>query len=499
MRKRASGVLLHITSLPSRHGIGDLGPEAYKFADFLVSAKQSYWQILPLNPPSPLGYSPYNCLSAFAGNSLLISLEQLYRDGLLKQEDIAEKPEFPENTVDFKAVASYKAKMLNLAYERFKTKDNKDDYQKFCVENKDWLDDYAIFIALRQRYHNRSWGDWPEEFSNRDAKAIESAKAQLADAAEREKFLQYIFFKQYFALKKYCSEHNIKIIGDIAIYVSYDSADVWSHPEIFKLTKERKPHFVAGVPPDMFSSKGQMWGNPVYNWNVLQKTGYAWWLNRINHNAKLFDVMRLDHFRGFVYYWQFRAGDKTAANGRWVKVPSEDFFTQVFKTVSSEQIIIEDLGYITGSVRAVIEKFGLAGMRILLFGFGGDPAKNPHYFKNHITNSVVYTGTHDTNTVRGWFENEADVEQKKKLFELIGRKVSAKDVAWEMVKLAMHSKSRLAIIPMQDILGLGQDARMNLPATTKNNWSWRLSARQNWSKISKMLADLAVTCGRARP
>jgi 4-alpha-glucanotransferase len=241
-----------------------------------------------------------------------------------------------------------------------------------------------------------------------------------------------------------------------------------------------------------------MWGNPVYNWNVLKKTGYAWWLDRITHNAKLFDIMRLDHFRGFVYYWQFRAGDKTAAKGRWEKVPSEDFFSRVFRAVSSEQIIVEDLGYITANVRAIIEKFNLAGMRILLFGFGGDPKKNPHYLKNHIANSVVYTGTHDTNTARGWFENEAGKEQKKRLVELIGRKVSTKEAAWEMVKLALRSKSRLAIIPMQDILGFGTEARMNLPATTKNNWIWRIPVGQKWSQISEKLADLTVTFGRTK-
>jgi len=498
MRKRGSGILLHITSLPSRYGIGDLGPQAYRFADFLAGAKQGYWQILPLNPPSPMGYSPYNCLSAFAGNNLLISPEQLYHEGLLKRKEIEDKPEWPKGKVDFRLVVLYKMKLLNLAYERFKTKHKEDDYRKFCADNKDWLADYAIFIALRQRHKNRSWSEWPKEFRNRNTKAIESAKAELKDTIEREKFLQYVFFKQYFALKKYCNERNIKIIGDIAIYVSYDSTDVWTHPEIFKLTKERKPHFVSGVPPDMFSPKGQMWGNPVYNWNVLKKTGYAWWLNRIRHNAKLFDIMRMDHFRGFVYYWQFRAGDRTAEKGRWVRVPSEDFFTQVLKVVSSEQIIVEDLGYITANVQAVIERFHLAGMRILQFGFGGDPKKNPHYLKNHVANSVVYTGTHDTNTARGWFVKEAGEGQKKMLFELIEHKVSGKQVAWEMVKLVLSSKSRLAIVPMQDILGLGQEARMNLPATTKNNWIWRVSARRITPRARKKLADLTVSYARTK-
>lgn len=498
MRKRAGGILLHITSLPSRYGIGDLGPQAYKFADFLAQSKQNYWQILPLNPPSPIGYSPYNCLSAFAGNSLLISPEQLYHEGFLSRSDIRTAGSFPATTVDFTTVVPHKVKLLHLAYENFRKKSKDDSFNKFCEENKDWLDDYAIFMALRQRHQNRSWRDWPAERRNRNHRAIESAKVELRQAIEREKFLQYIFFKQYLVLKRYCNHRNIKIIGDISIYVSYDSVDVWSHPEIFKLTKLKRPRFVSGVPPDVFSPKGQLWGNPVYNWSALKKTGYVWWLNRIKHNAKLFDMMRLDHFRGFVYYWQVRSGDKTAEKGRWVKVPSEDFFTRVLKVVSHRQIIVEDLGYITANVQAIIEKFQLPGMRILQFGFWGGPKKNPHYLKNHIANSVVYTGTHDTNTARGWFENEAGAEQKKILFELIGHKVSGRQAAWEMVKLALSSKSNLAIIPMQDVLGLGAEARMNLPATTKNNWVWRLSAGQKWAQIGEKLADLTVTCGRAK-
>lgn len=496
MLRRASGILLHITSLPSRYGIGDLGPQAYKFADFLADAKQSYWQILPLNPPSPMGYSPYNCLSAFAGNSLLISPEQLYRDGFLSRADIHTAVNFPADKVDFSKVVPNKNRLLYLAYEDFKKKPKDGSFDKFCEDNKDWLEDYVIFMTLRELYQNRLWSDWPAALRNRSPRAIESVKAQMGDVIERGKFFQYIFFKQHFALKKYCNERDIKIIGDIPIYVSHDSADVWSHPEVFKLTKHCKPRFVAGVPPDHFSKTGQLWGTPVYDWSVLQKTGYMWWLNRIKHNARLFDMMRLDHFRGFVYYWQVRAGDKTAEKGRWVKVPSEDFFARVLKTVSRRKIIVEDLGYITASVQAIIEKFQLAGMRILQFGFCDEPKKNPHYLKSHTANSVVYTGTHDTNTARGWFENEAGKEQKKMLFELIGCKISGRQAAWEMMKLALNSKSTLAVIPMQDILGLGSEARMNVPATTKNNWVWRFSAGQISLRISERLADLAITYGR---
>ncbi len=496
MRKRASGILLHITSLPSRYGIGDLGPEAYRFADFLAQSKQSYWQILPLNPPSPMGYSPYNCLSAFAGNNLLISPEQLHQDGFLHRVDINTEKNFVAEAVDFAAAAPFKNKLLHLAYENFKKKQQSGSFNKFCEDNKDWLEDYATFIALHEKYRNRSWSEWPRALRYRSNKALESAKAELKGVIEREKFLQYIFFRQYGALKNYCNQRNIKIIGDIPIYVSYDSADVWAHPEIFKLTKLRKPRFVAGVPPDAFSPKGQLWGNPVYNWHILAKTGYWWWLRRAAHNLGLFDMVRLDHFRGFVRYWQVRGNEKTAQKGRWVTVPSEDFFNHLLKENPLERIIIEDLGYITADVKAIIERFRLTGMKILLFGFWSDAAKNPHYLKNHAANSVVYTGTHDTNTARGWFEKEANKEQKKMLFELTGHKVPARQIHWELIKLAMSSKSRLAIIPMQDVLGLGAEARMNIPATAKNNWAWRLGQRQITSRIIKNMANLTQIYGR---
>ena len=495
MRKRACGVLLHITSLPSKFGIGDLGHDAYRFADFLFQAKQSLWQVLPLNPPVPASYSPYNCLSAFAGNSLVISPEMLYRDGFLNKADIRIKGNFPKAMVDFATAIGAKIKLLNSAYENFKKRPKDDSYNKFCEDNKYWLKDYAIFIALRGRYHNRSWADWPRELRDRNKQAINAVSKELHDAIERESFFQYIFFRQYGALKAYCKQRSIKIIGDIPIYVSHDSADVWAHPEIFKLTKQKRPRFIAGVPPDTFSPVGQLWGNPVYNWRILERTGYRWWLRRITHQLGLFDMVRLDHFRGLVRYWQVRADAKSAQKGRWVKVPSEDFFNHI-KGADRGRIIIEDLGYITADVQAIIDKFNLTCTRVLLGGFYGDPKKNPHSLKNHIENSVVYSGTHDTNTARGWFEKEANEQQKKQLFELIGRKVSGGQLRWEMIKLAFSSAGRLAIIPMQDILGLGVEARMNVPGTTEKNWVWRMSKCPGGLQISGKLADLAATYGR---
>jgi 4-alpha-glucanotransferase len=498
MKKRASGILLHITSLPSKYGIGDFGPEAYRFADFLARARQSYWQVLPLNPPSFARnpHSPYNCLSAFAGNTLLISPELLYRQGFLTRKDIQDRPAFPEAQMDYRFVTSYKAKLLNAAFERFKGMPEEADYKSFCLENEAWLEDYAEFTAMHQHFRNRLWCNWPAELRDRKKHALKSMKTQLQPVIEREKFLQYLFYSQWFSLKHYCNKHGIEIIGDIPIYVAYESSDVWSHPEIFKLTRTKKPRVIAGVPPDFFSRTGQLWGNPIYDWKVLRNAGYSWWIRRIKHNLSLFDIVRIDHFRGFIAYWQIPAGSKTAVNGRWVGGPKEDFFNTLFKHFPSLPAIAEDLGYITSDVRAFIEKFQLACMRVLLFAFDGDSATNPHYPHNHVKNSVVYTGTHDNNTVKGWFKKEAKPEQRRKLFGYIGRKVSADRVSWELVRLAMSSVGDATIIPMQDVLGLGEQARMNKPATIRGNWRWRLRPGQIAPSIGKKLAKLTEVYGR---
>jgi 4-alpha-glucanotransferase len=474
-KKRASGVLLHITSLPSRYGIGDLGPQAYHFAELLAKAKQSYWQVLPLCPTARIyHYSPYSSLSVFAGNTLLISPELMCRDGLLTKKDIREVPDFPEARVNYRKVSRYKTRLFNAAFERFKKIPQKADYWKFCSENKDWLEDYSVFVVLRRLYGFKAWCDWPGDLKNKKCKALDSIKEKLQVPIERQKFLQYLFFKQWFSLKDYCNKRGIQIIGDVPIYAAYDSADVWANPEIFKLTAEKKRRFVAGVPPDFFSRTGQLWGHPVYDWRELKKTGYNWWIQRIRHNLNLFDIIRIDHFRGFVAYWQVRAGAKTAANGKWIKGPAEDFFIQLFKHFQRHRFIVEDLGHITPNVRAYIKKHKLRCTRVLLFGFDGNLAKNPHWIENHIKNCALYTSTHDSNTVRGWFENEAGPQQKKKLFERLGHKVSADKIHFELIKLAMSSAAETVIVPVQDLLGLGRQARMNLPATRRRNWSWKL-------------------------
>jgi 4-alpha-glucanotransferase len=486
-----------MSSLPSKYGIGDMGPQAYKFADFVKQAGQRYWQVLPVNQVNPKSNcNPYDCLSAFAGNVLFISPDLLIGQGILTKKDIRDKPGFPKARVDFSKAASYKAKLLDIAYERFKNIEGRKEYEKFCSDNRGWLDDYALFTAIANKFSNRPWRTWPSELRDKNKDALKAVKKELADSVNKVKFEQYIFFKQWFSLKEYCQKLGIKMIGDMPMYVSRDGAETWAHPELFKLTKERKPCFIAGVPPDAFSKTGQLWGNTVYNWKALKKTGYRWWMQRIEHNLDLFDIVRLDHFRGFLSFWQVPAQNKTAKNGRWVPGPRDDFFKKLFGQFSTSRFIAEDLGYITADVRRAIEKFGLASMKVLMFGFDGDISENPHCPVNYVKNSVVYTGTHDNNTVKGWFRNEARSLQKKRLFSFTGRKVPPGRIHWELIRLASCSASDTVIIPVQDILGLSAEARMNKPATSKNNWKWRLKSNELRPSIAKKLKNLTKTYDR---
>ena len=494
--KRGSGILIHITSLPSPYGIGDMGPWAYKFVDFLSETKQSYWQILPLNPPTPTGNnSPYHGSSAFAGNTLLISPELMVHEGLLTKEDIKPLPSFQKNKVNYPKVISYKEKILSKAYEHFKEKD-KGEFEKFCSENSSWLEDFALFAALREHF-GQVWCRWPPQVRDRRLEDLQTLKKQLNSKIEREKFLQYVFFQQWFSLKRYCNQKGIQIIGDVPIYVDYDSTDVWVNPEMFKLDQEKQPAFVAGVPPDYFSQTGQLWGHPVYRWDVLKELGYAWWIQRIEQNLKLFDLARIDHFRGFVAYWEVQAGEKTAINGRWIKAPAEDFFSTLRDRFPYLPILAEDLGIITPDVREIMNRLEFPGMRLLLFAFGEDFLTNPYAPHNHVENCVVYTGTHDNNTVRGWFEKEATAEDKERLFRYLGSKVSSRNVHWEFVRLAMMSIANMAIFPLQDILGLGEEARMNRPAIKEGNWKWRLSPAQLTLSLARRLLKMTEIYGRA--
>ncbi len=498
MKKRACGILHHITSLPSAFGIGDLGSQAYTFADFLAQAKQSYWQLLPLTPTDPLyGNSPYLSSSSCAQNPLLISPEFLVRDGLIKKSELEPLPAFPTSRIDYQAVADYKQRVYSLAYKRFREKKSVEEYEHFCEQSSVWLNDFSVFTALQTHFKGTTWDQWPVELRDRHPAALQSIQNRLHNTIERIKFLQFVFSQQWHNLKQYCNSKGIQLFGDIPIYVNYNSADVWTHPAIFKLGEDKKPLAVAGVPPDYFSETGQLWGNPLYRWDVLQQQGYSWWLNRIEHNFHLFDMLRIDHFRGLVAYWEVPVAETTAINGKWIEAPAEDFLTHLNKKFPHVPIIAEDLGIITQDVRNVMQQFEIPGMKVLLFAFDGNVATNPYVPHNVTPNSIIYTGTHDNNTVRGWFEHEATAEAKQHLFDYLGREPSAKELPWEFIRLAMMSVAAVAMIPTQDILGLGQEARMNIPSTSTGNWQWRVLPAQITPEHITNLRKLTELYGRA--
>ncbi len=498
MEKRGSGILLHITSLPSPYGIGDLGPDASGFVDFLAETGQSYWQILPLNLTSPAyGNSPYSSFSAFAGNSLLISPDLMVKEGLLKRSEIKDPPAFTAKRVNFKKVIAYKKGLFDIAFKGKAEELHGDkEFEAFCRKNAYWLDDFALFISIKNSLNGIEWCDWPKGLRDREKGELEDASLKLKENILKEKFLQYIFFRQWASLKRYCDTKNIKIIGDIPIYVNYDSSDVWANPGIFSLDRNKRPVSVAGVPPDYFSSTGQLWGHPLYKWNALKRSGYKWWLKRIEHNLEEFHLFRLDHFRGFVGYWKVDAKEETAMNGEWVNAPAVDFFNAVTKRFPEISIIAEDLGVITPDVKEVMEKFGFPGMKVLLFAFGDDFDTNPYAPHNHVKNCLVYTGTHDNNTIRGWFKNETTAQDQKRIFECLGMKVTERTVHWEFVKLAMMSVAETIIVPMQDILGLGKKQRMNLPASAKGNWEWRVLKEQLSPELVRKLKTVTERYGR---
>jgi len=507
---------MHVTSLPSKHGIGDFGPEAYRFVDFLKAAGQNYWQLLPLNhTTAKTRYSPYNCLSAFAGNPLLISPDLLYQDGLLRRREVSEAPAFPAEKVEYDKVASYKGKLLEAAFARFLHAPRPADYASFVEEHRAWLEPYATFVALRRHFKGQLWSDWPAR--SRDCglrPPVVAGDDKIADcglepspanhpssiihhpSVERERFCQYVFYRQYLRLKRYCNDHGIQVAGDVPIYVAYDSADVWSHPDLFKLTRARKPRFVAGVPPDYFSETGQLWSNPVYDWQRLEETGFEWWMRRMKHNLLLFDFVRIDHFRGFVAYWEVPAGHPNAMRGRWVAAPHDKFFHELLRQIPFAAIFVEDLGHITADVREVVARYSFPRMNVLQFAFSGDPARNPHLPHNHAENSIVYTGTHDNNTTRGWFEKELEADRRQRLFDYLGCKFGPSDISWELMRVALRSVARIAIIPMQDVLGLGAEARMNLPAGKNDNWQWRMRPGRTDARLAERLRKLTWTCGR---
>ncbi|MGK7397481.1 MAG: 4-alpha-glucanotransferase [Candidatus Cyclobacteriaceae bacterium M3_2C_046] len=494
MKKRSSGILLHISSLPSAYGIGDLGPTAYQFADFLEEAGQHYWQILPLNPVNEQnGFSPYSSLSAFAGNTLFISPDILCHEGYVDESDLQYKYYFRDSSVDYSLAVSYKAYILDKAYEGFKRNpgdDKLNDYHNFCNYHNFWIDDYALFVALTEKFKTINWNQWPAAYRDRQPEALESARRSLKDSIDKEKFLQFVFFHQWYRLKHYCDLKKIHFIGDLPIYVSYDSSDVWAFPHIFKLDEKKNPITVSGVPPDYFSETGQLWGTPIFNWDLLKNQNYEWWMTRMGHNLSLFDMVRLDHFRAFSAYWEVPADHETAINGHWVKGPGADFFDHLKRRFPDLPLIAEDLGTIDDDVKDLIARFDLPGMKVLLFAFGPEMAQNPYILHNHEQNAVIYTGTHDNNTIRGWFENEASPEEKHSVAIYLQKQVDENNINDVLLSMALMSVGNLVIFPLQDAMGLGQESRMNIPSIGKGNWTWRFIPDQLTRELSTKLFNL---------
>lgn len=498
MMPRRAGILLHISSLPSRFGIGDLGPDSYAFADFLEAAGQTYWQILPLSPiEESSGHSPYSGHSAFAGNILLISPDLLVSDGLLHTTDL---PENIKNTaeVDYGSATKLKMELLNKSWEKFQqqtAQQMRKDFEEFCRAEKSWLEDYSLYAALKNHYNHQGWMHWPQEVKARKADALKELNGQLEGAIQKEKFFQFLFYRQWFRLKKYCNAKGIQIFGDIPFYVGYDSADVWANSSLFKMDEELNPTVVSGVPPDYFSETGQLWGTPVFNVQKKASAVNQWWISRIKHSLRIYDLLRLDHFRAFSAYWEVPAEDDTAMNGHWEKGPGADLFSQLKKEMGELPLVAEDLGEIDQPVRDLMEQFELPGMRILQFAFSDKPGENLYSPHNHIRHCLVYSGTHDNNTVRGWYQ-QASNKEKRNLAQYTGRRIQPHKVHEIFIQLTLSSVANTAIIPMQDYLGLGEEAIMNRPSVAEGNWKWRMQDNEANPKLSKTLLHWVKLYGR---
>jgi len=489
---RSSGILLHPTSLPNRYGIGDLGKSAYDFVDFLHDSGTQFWQTLPLGPTG-YGDSPYQSFSTFAGNPYLISPDFLLEEGLLHPNDLKEDLDIPRGRVDYGRVIGWKLNLLEKAFVRF-TRDPKlgrRDLNIFREKNSDWLEDYALFRAIKEAKDGGSWAGWDDNLRNREKSAISSARKELKSAVDRFVFYQYLFFHQWEALREYANVKGIKIIGDIPIFVSYDSSDVWANPELFFLDEQKNPTVVAGVPPDYFSKTGQLWGNPLYKWEKHKATNYAWWVKRMRAILNMVDIVRLDHFRGFAGYWEIPAGSLTAEEGRWVPGPGADFFDALRADLGDLPIIAEDLGEITPDVIELRDQFNLPGMKILQFAFTGpENPFLPHYYPQ---NCVAYTGTHDNDTARGWYESASEHERN---FARRYLSVDGSDIAWDLIRAVWASKALFALAPMQDLLSLGSEARMNYPSRATGNWDWRMREDALSDELRGKLRELNSETGR---
>jgi malto-oligosyltrehalose synthase/4-alpha-glucanotransferase len=489
---RSTGILMHISSLPSPFGIGDMGPAAKQFADMLHQCNQCYWQLLPLGPVGAQGgYSPYSSSSSMAGNILLISPELLVEDGLLKQDDL-DKHYLPvSDKVNYKAAGKVRTVLLKKAWSNFKQDDSaflKDRYIEFCEKEVSWLSDYALYAVLKQHHKDEPWYLWPDALKQRNKEALREFCINNQDAIEKEKWLQFIFQKQWQQLKTYCNNLGIRLFGDLPFYVSYDSVDIWTNPEIFSLDEQGNMQYIAGVPPDYFNAEGQLWGMPVFNWDKLKSQNYNWWVQRITKNLELFDLLRLDHFRAFAAYWAVPATEKTARNGSWIKGPGSDFFKALKNELGELPFVAEDLGDIDDSVYELRDEFDLPGMRVLQFAFNDQLALSPHIPHNYIKHCVVYTGTHDNNTIKGWYRNETEKSVRKNIKRYVGSSIKEKHIHETFIRMVMSSVAQTAIIPLQDLLGLDETARMNVPAAAEGNWAWRLTSTELPSKLTKKLA-----------
>jgi len=489
--QRKSGILLHPTSLPGYGGIGTFGSEARRFVDFLQNAGQTFWQILPLGPPG-YGNSPYSCYSAFAGNPLLIDLATVAAEGDLRKDELS--PDMAEERIDFDGVSAYKLRLLREAADRFFAGTDprrKHDFWHFC-DTSFWLHDYALFMALKDLFKGKNWSRWPRELVLRNRVECAEYSHRLGHEVGFQKYMQWQFYRQWKALKQYANEREITIIGDTPIFVAYDSVDVWCNQHLFKLDNHCLPKSVAGVPPDYFSKTGQRWGNPVYDWEKLTSDGFGWWIARLKNDLSLYDVVRLDHFRGFEAYWEIPAKEKTAIKGQWVKGPGDALFSSFQAAMGKLPLIAEDLGFITPEVISLRDRFDLPGMKVLQFAFGGGP-RNGYLPHNYVPNCVVYTGTHDNDTTQGWFDTLNGEEQRHVCRYL---RCTPEEVVWEMIRLALSSVAATAIIPLQDILGLPGSARMNTPGTVGENWSWRFASQDLTEDSAIRLRELTECYAR---
>lgn len=497
LKERSAGILLHITSLPGSAYVGDIGRPAKRFAEFLHKSGQSVWQLLPLQPVAAhQGFSPYSSASAFAGNPMLISIDALREEGLLKKQEVSNTT--ARSKAEFEKAHQYKEKMLTIAYQRWKqtsTTAQNGVFEEFCREEQGWLNDFTIYSSLKKAHRDAPWYKWPKEYKSRNPQALEHFAAQRADEIRRLKWIEMIFHKQWKELHQYCRSLNISLFGDMPFYVAHDSADVWCNPEIFSLDKEGTLTSVAGVPPDFFNEDGQLWGMPLYNWKKLEETGYRWWMERLKKNLSYFDLLRLDHFRAFASYWAVPAKERSAKAGTWKAGPGKAFFDQLKSELGNLPLVAEDLGEIDAAVYELRDAVNLPGMNVFQFAFADDWPQSPYLPHNHVPHSLVYTGTHDNDTTLGWFRSTEPAERKN-ISAYLRHKANSTNIVESFCRLAYMSVSKLAILPMQDLLGLGSEARMNKPATPDANWIWRLKEGQLDTKLEKKLIRWMHMYGR---